>query len=91
MDDSVHDFEQHNPEVGQRETIVQNGQRVELGERGQTVQTTDRCGCVVQLVVVGVFLKFHHNSEIAAAIVIRVTGTGANICATRAKTSFIII
>jgi len=91
IDEGVHGFEQHDPKVGQQEKIVQNGQCVELGERGQIVQTSDRRVCVVQLVVVGVFLKFHHSSGTTATIVKHVTETGANICGTRAKTSFVFI
>jgi len=86
VDGGVRSLEQHDPEVGQRKTIVQNGQRVEFGERGQTVQTADRRGCVVQRAVIDVFLKFHHSSG-TAAMIVHVTDAGANICGKRTGTT----
>lgn len=59
---NVECFEQHEPEVGQRETIVEYGQRVELGERGQTAD------CIRIVRRVGVLLKFHHSFRHANCI-----------------------
>lgn len=59
---AVQHLEHHDAQVVQRETVVENGQRVELGERGQTVQTADGGGRVVQRVAGLVFLKFHHSN-----------------------------
>jgi len=72
---AVQGLEQGDAEIGQRETVVQDGQRVELGERGQAVQAADRCGIVRRVDVQ--LLKLHYSTG-DAMLSLHAIGSAAN-------------